>query len=104
MASNLANEHRNLALDALEELPDIDCEFANTCRAALREITNRAVDRRNNIIGLFRVSMVQTGNSAAIIIILETSLPTIRCFVLPTYYAIDHPKSSYRASHIPLRR
>ena len=46
MASNLANEHRNLALDALEELPDIDCEFANTCRAALREITNRAVDRK----------------------------------------------------------
>ena len=46
MASNLANEHRNFALDALEELPDIDCEFANTCRAALREITNRAVDRK----------------------------------------------------------
>ena len=46
MASDLANEHRNLALDALEELPDIDCEFANTCRAALREITNRAVDRK----------------------------------------------------------
>ena len=37
MASDLANEHRNLALDALEELPDIDCEFANTCRAALRD-------------------------------------------------------------------
>jgi geranyl diphosphate synthase len=46
MASDLANEHRNLALDALEELPDIDCEFANTCRAALREIANRAVDRK----------------------------------------------------------
>ena len=46
MASNLANKHRNLALDALDELPEIDCDFANKCRAALREITNRAVDRK----------------------------------------------------------